>query len=188
MTPKEFTSCLAQPSPPTGLSVPLAALWRDAKGDWTRSHALVDELETADGMAVHAYCTVKRVKPPTPIIGTSALDASFSGLHSRPSGRRWSMLCPPAPHNNCRNQFAGSLQIASSLSCYPFGPAAYVPLRPDLSVVRFFERHSILVEDGLNFLFRLSLIVGNRPDRGQHELRPVWVLTDLGLQWVARHG
>lgn len=37
------------------LSVPLAALWWDANGDWTRSHALVDELETADGMAVHAY-------------------------------------------------------------------------------------------------------------------------------------
>ena len=55
MNPKEFTSSLGQAEPPTGLSVPLAALWWDAKGDWTRSHALVDELETADGMAVHAY-------------------------------------------------------------------------------------------------------------------------------------
>jgi len=55
MNPKEFTSSLAQAEPPTGLSVPLAALWWDGKGDWTRSHALVDELETADGMAVHAY-------------------------------------------------------------------------------------------------------------------------------------
>ena len=55
MNPKEFTSSLAQAEPPTGLSVPLAALWWDAKGDWTRSHPLVDELETADGMAVHAY-------------------------------------------------------------------------------------------------------------------------------------
>ncbi len=55
MNPKEFRSSLAQAEPPTGCSVPLAALWWDAKGDWTRSHALVDELETADGMAVHAY-------------------------------------------------------------------------------------------------------------------------------------
>jgi hypothetical protein len=31
------------------------ALWWDAKGDWTHAHALVDELETKDGMAVHAY-------------------------------------------------------------------------------------------------------------------------------------
>jgi hypothetical protein len=30
-------------------------LWWDAKQDWTRAHALVDELETRDGMAVHAY-------------------------------------------------------------------------------------------------------------------------------------
>ena len=55
MNAKEFTSSLAQAEPPTGLSVPLAALWWDRKGDWTRSHALVDGLETADGMAVHAY-------------------------------------------------------------------------------------------------------------------------------------
>jgi hypothetical protein len=33
----------------------LEALWWDAKGDWARAHALVDELETPDGMAVHAY-------------------------------------------------------------------------------------------------------------------------------------
>jgi hypothetical protein len=38
-----------------GLPAPLAALWWDAKGDWTQAHSLVDELETADGMAVHAY-------------------------------------------------------------------------------------------------------------------------------------
>lgn len=30
-------------------------MWWDAKGDWARAHSLVDELETADGMAVHAY-------------------------------------------------------------------------------------------------------------------------------------
>jgi len=55
MNPQEFTSSLAQSEPPAGLSAPLAALWWDAKGDWIRSHALVDELETAAGMAVHAY-------------------------------------------------------------------------------------------------------------------------------------
>ena len=31
------------------------ALWWDMKGDWTQAHSLVDELETKDGMAVHAY-------------------------------------------------------------------------------------------------------------------------------------
>jgi hypothetical protein len=51
----EFRTSFAQNEPPAGLSAPLAALWWDAKGDWTRAHALVDELETSDGMAVHAY-------------------------------------------------------------------------------------------------------------------------------------
>jgi hypothetical protein len=55
MNRKEFEASLKQERPPEGLSVPLSALWWDAKGDWTCSHALVDELETHDGMAVHAY-------------------------------------------------------------------------------------------------------------------------------------
>jgi hypothetical protein len=55
MTPTEFTQSLAAPAPPAGLSAPLKALWYDARGDWTEAHAQVDELETQDGMAVHAY-------------------------------------------------------------------------------------------------------------------------------------
>src|SRR5712671_2848721 len=55
MNSKEFRASVAEDAPPAGLSAPLAALWWDAKGDWARAHALVDELETQDGMAVHAY-------------------------------------------------------------------------------------------------------------------------------------
>jgi hypothetical protein len=55
METEEFRASLTLEEPPNGLSAPLAALWWDAKGDWTRAHALVDELETAEGMAVHAY-------------------------------------------------------------------------------------------------------------------------------------
>ncbi|MGB7753702.1 MAG: hypothetical protein WCF88_19270 [Candidatus Acidiferrales bacterium] len=55
MNAEDFRASLAEPAPPETLSVPLAALWWDAKGDWTRAHDLVNELETADGMAVHAY-------------------------------------------------------------------------------------------------------------------------------------
>jgi hypothetical protein len=55
MTVAEFEAALSLDAPPDGLSAPLAALWWDAKGDWARAHSLVDELETADGMAVHAY-------------------------------------------------------------------------------------------------------------------------------------
>jgi hypothetical protein len=51
----EFKSSLAQSRPPAALPAPLIALWWDAKGDWAKAHGLVDELETKDGMAVHAY-------------------------------------------------------------------------------------------------------------------------------------
>jgi len=55
MIPAEFRASIAEEAPPVGLPAPLTALWWDAKGDWSRAHALVDELETLDGMAVHAY-------------------------------------------------------------------------------------------------------------------------------------
>jgi hypothetical protein len=55
MSPEEFRASVAKDAPPHGLSAPLTALWWDAKGDWARGHDLVNELETKDGMAVHAY-------------------------------------------------------------------------------------------------------------------------------------
>ena len=55
MNPEQFTKSLADEAPKSGLCVPLTALWWDAKGDWAKAHTLVDELETKEGMAVHAY-------------------------------------------------------------------------------------------------------------------------------------
>jgi hypothetical protein len=55
MTTDEFRASLSGEEPPASLAAPLTALWWDAKGNWARAHALVDELETTDGMAVHAY-------------------------------------------------------------------------------------------------------------------------------------
>jgi hypothetical protein len=55
MNANQFRESTKQQIPPEGLSAPLSALWWDAKGDWALAHGLVDELETADGMAVHAY-------------------------------------------------------------------------------------------------------------------------------------
>lgn len=56
MTLEEFNASIIHDEvPPAGLSIPLAALWWDAKGDWTRAHSLVDELESLEGMGVHAY-------------------------------------------------------------------------------------------------------------------------------------
>jgi len=55
MTYDQFKQSLAGDAPPPAMPAPLAALWWDARGDWARAHSLVDELETTDGMAVHAY-------------------------------------------------------------------------------------------------------------------------------------
>ena len=55
MNYSEFQSSLSQEAPEPSLTAPLAALWWDAKGDWARAHALVDDLESREGMAVHAY-------------------------------------------------------------------------------------------------------------------------------------
>jgi hypothetical protein len=55
MKVENFRASVAGEEPPEGLSAPLKALWWDAKGDWPRAHALVDALESLEGMAVHAY-------------------------------------------------------------------------------------------------------------------------------------
>ena len=55
MKANDLCASLTLESPPPNLSVPLAALWWDAKGDWARAHGLVDELETQEGMAMQAY-------------------------------------------------------------------------------------------------------------------------------------
>jgi hypothetical protein len=55
MIPAEFRASLSLDAPPQGLSAPLVALWWDAKGEWARGHDLINDLETKDAMAVHAY-------------------------------------------------------------------------------------------------------------------------------------
>jgi hypothetical protein len=55
MNAEEFRATLGADAPPDGVPVTLEALWWEAKGDWARAHGLVDELETTEGMAVHAY-------------------------------------------------------------------------------------------------------------------------------------
>jgi hypothetical protein len=62
MKAEELRATLGGNAPPAGLSEPLEALWWDAKGDWARAHGLEDELETAEGMAVHAYLHRKEGK------------------------------------------------------------------------------------------------------------------------------
>ena len=80
MTADEFKISLAKNEPPAGMSSCLAALWWDARGDWQRAHELVDDLETRDGMAVHAYLRRK------------GGDASNADYWYRRAGRRFEKL------------------------------------------------------------------------------------------------
>jgi hypothetical protein len=55
MTLEQFRASLAAPEPPADLSPALAALWREAKGDWDGAHNLAQSDEGGDGDWVHAY-------------------------------------------------------------------------------------------------------------------------------------
>ncbi len=55
MTLDEFKSSLTQDSPPTGINLPLQALWKDAKGDWDTAHRIAQTISDATGAWIHAY-------------------------------------------------------------------------------------------------------------------------------------
>jgi hypothetical protein len=55
MNAQQFVESLKNVDPPLGLTPPVEALWWDGKGEWARAHELVNDLETPDTMAVHAY-------------------------------------------------------------------------------------------------------------------------------------
>lgn len=42
-------------APPAGASAAVQALWHDARGDWARAHACVQDETGRDGAWVHAY-------------------------------------------------------------------------------------------------------------------------------------
>ena len=50
-----FKQSLDRDAPPAGLERALAALWREAKGDWDEAHRLAQAQDDADGAWVHAY-------------------------------------------------------------------------------------------------------------------------------------
>ena len=55
MTFEAFRESLKEPHPPQSLTLALAALWWDAKGDWTRAHESAQQDEGRNGSWVHAY-------------------------------------------------------------------------------------------------------------------------------------
>jgi len=55
MTLDEFRNSVSQDRPPAGLTLALAGLWWDAKGDWTRAHESAQQDKGPEGAWVHAY-------------------------------------------------------------------------------------------------------------------------------------
>jgi hypothetical protein len=50
-----FRASIADATPPATASLPLQALWWDAKGDWGKAHECAQEDPGPAGAAVHAY-------------------------------------------------------------------------------------------------------------------------------------
>lgn len=55
MTLQQFRDSLRLEEPPNELSLALAGLWWDAKGDWKRAHESAQQDEGPKGSWVHAY-------------------------------------------------------------------------------------------------------------------------------------
>jgi hypothetical protein len=55
MDQTEFRDSLAAAAPPRDVSLPLQALWWDAKGDWAKAHQCAQADPGPTGAAVHAY-------------------------------------------------------------------------------------------------------------------------------------
>src|SRR5579863_3506122 len=55
MTLQMFRDSLSQSQPPAGLSLALAGMWWDGKGDWKRAHESAQQDEGPAGSWVHAY-------------------------------------------------------------------------------------------------------------------------------------
>jgi hypothetical protein len=55
MTFDDFRKSLTASEPPAELTLALAGLWWDAKGDWTRAHESAQQDEGMEGSWVHAY-------------------------------------------------------------------------------------------------------------------------------------
>lgn len=55
MTFEDFQDSLAHNEPPKQLSLALAGLWWDAKGEWNKAHESAQQDEGPQGSWVHAY-------------------------------------------------------------------------------------------------------------------------------------
>ena len=55
MTFDQFKQSLSKSSPPSDISKYLESLWYDAKGDWERSHTIIQDINDHNASWIHAY-------------------------------------------------------------------------------------------------------------------------------------
>lgn len=79
MTVDEFRKSLSADAPPPNLSLALAGLWWDAKGNWTKGHESAQQDEGPGGSWVHAYLHRKE--------GDSSNAAYWYGRAGKPVAR-----------------------------------------------------------------------------------------------------
>jgi hypothetical protein len=64
MTVAELQESIARDAaPPAGASLPVQALWHDARGDWARAHECVQDDPGRDSAWIHAYLHRKEGDP-----------------------------------------------------------------------------------------------------------------------------
>ena len=79
MTLPEFRDSLGDDGPPEAVTLALAGLWWDAKGDWTKAHESAQQDESFAGAWVHAYLHRKE--------GDSSNAAYWYSRASKPAAR-----------------------------------------------------------------------------------------------------
>jgi len=52
---EEFRKTLSASEPPGKISAHLLSLWYDAKGDWEKSHTIIQEINDTTAAWIHAY-------------------------------------------------------------------------------------------------------------------------------------
>lgn len=51
----QFIQSIDDNLPPEGIGILARALWFDGKGEWEKSHGIIQDLESRDAARIHAY-------------------------------------------------------------------------------------------------------------------------------------
>ena len=84
MTLDDFHQSLTATDPPAGLSLALAGLWWDGKGDWKRAHESAQQDEGPEGSWV---IRIEAVPLRLPNLNASLVDTIFCPIYSFSSPR-----------------------------------------------------------------------------------------------------